>query len=353
MASNKKRKVRLNKKGKIVVLVAVILGVIIGFGVPSYIGSCYKALNTADETVTTVVIPSGSGTEAIGSILEESGIINSGFKFKLASKFEGNDGKYKAGTYALSPSMDAITIMDIIISGDSDGNTTRFTIPEGVTVREVAQILSDKNLINYDVFMDELEHGDFDYDFVKDLPAGENRLEGYLYPETYEIYTDASEHDIINKMLAQYDKVVTDEYYKQAKAMGYSMYDIITIASIIEEETLYKAERPIVASVIYNRLNIGQKLQVCVSVQYALPEHKEELTYKDLEIESPYNTYKYAGLPPGPICSPSISSIEAALNPADTDYYYYVLSDKNDGSHNFSNTYSEFQQNKQNYKDSL
>lgn len=351
MARNTKRKAK--KKGKIIILVAIILGVIVGVGVPSYISSCYKAFNTADDTTQLVVIPSGSGTETIGNILEESGIINSGFKFKLASKFEGNDGKYKAGTYALSPSMDVVTIMDMIISGDSDENTTRFTIPEGVTIKEVAQILSDKNLINYDAFIDEIEHGDFDYDFVKDLPAGENRLEGYLYPETYEIYTNASEHDIINKMLAQYDKLVTDEHYKQAKAMGYSMYDIITIASIIEEETLYKAERPLVASVIYNRLNIGQKLQVCVSVQYALPEHKEELTYEDLEIESPYNTYKYAGLPPGPICSPSISSIEAALNPADTDYYYYVLSEKNDGSHNFSNSYSEFQQNKQNYKNSL
>lgn len=351
MARNTKRKAK--KKGKIIILVAIILGVIVGVGVPSYIGSCYKAFNTADDTTKLVVIPSGSGTETIGNILEESGIINSGFKFKLASKFEGNDGKYKAGTYALSPSMDVVTIMDMIISGDSDENTTRFTIPEGVTIKEVAQILSDKNLINYDAFIDEIEHGDFDYDFVKDLPAGENRLEGYLYPETYEIYTNASEHDIINKMLAQYDKLVTDEHYKQAKAMGYSMNDIITIASIIEEETLYKAERPLVASVIYNRLNIGQKLQVCVSVQYALPEHKEELTYEDLEIESPYNTYKYAGLPPGPICSPSISSIEAALNPADTDYYYYVLSEKNDGSHNFSNSYSEFQQNKQNYKNSL
>lgn len=351
--ANKKTKMRLNKRGKIVVTVAVVIAALIGFAVPSYIGSCYKALDKSSDAIISVSIPTGSGTEAIGNILEENNVIKDAFKFKLASKFEGNDGKYKAGEYQLSPSMDIVTIMDIIISGDSEGNTTRFTIPEGVTIREVAEILSSKNLINYDVFMDELANGDFDYDFVKSLPKGENRLEGYLYPETYEIYTNATEHDIINKMLAQYDKLVTDEHYAKAKKMGYSMYDIITIASIIEEETLYKSERPVVASVLYNRLAIDMPLQVCVSVQYALPEHKEALTNEDLKIDSPYNTYINTGLPPGPICSPSISSIEAALNPDTTDYYYYVLSEKNDGSHNFSNTYAEFLENKGNYKNSL
>lgn len=311
--------------------------------------------NPYDESMTetvTVDIPTGSGTEAIGEILQSNGLISSSQKFKLLSRLEGNDGKYKAGSYLLSPSMSSQQMMEIIISGDS--NTCRFTIQEGLTAEQTADKLAADNLINKDAFMAEIQNGSFDYRFMTLIPSDkENILEGFLYPETYEIFTTASEHDIIDKMLSQFDKLVTDEYYDRAAELGYDMYQIVTIASLIERETLFTDERPVVASVIYNRLAINMPLQIDATVQYALPEHKSRLNNNDLKVNSPYNTYEHTGLPPGPICSPSISSIEAALYPESTNYYYYVLSAQNNGSHKFSNTYEEFLKNKREYINSL
>lgn len=340
-------------KGKFYNLATIVLVVII-----LLVGSCIyyinnlgNPLNTENTQILAVSIPQGSGTNAIGQILQDNNIISSASKFKLLSKIEGNDGKYKAGEYSLSPAMTVQQIMGIIISGES--NTSRFTIPEGLTVKQTAEKLASKNLINTDAFMSEIQSGNFDYKFMTLLPNNENRLEGFLYPETYDTYTTSSEHDIINRMLSQFDKLVIDEYYTRAGEMGYDMYKIITIASLIERETLVSSEKPTVASVIYNRLSINMPLQIDATVQYALPEHKDRLDYKDLQIDSPYNTYQNTGLPPGPICSPSIDSIKAALYPGDTNYYYYVLSAEKNGSHKFSNTYEEFLTNKKEYINSL
>ncbi|MFV0517577.1 MAG: endolytic transglycosylase MltG [Aminipila sp.] len=330
------------------IIAAVALTIIGGM---YYVSSLANPLDENNTQTVAINIPSGSGTGAIGEILESNNIIASANKFKLLSKLEGNDGKYKAGEYTLSSSMNSKQIMQIIISGDS--NTGRFTIQEGLTVKQTADKLAEKNLINVDEFMKEAQYGSFDYKFMSLLPNNENRLEGFLYPETYEVYTTATEHDVINKMLSHFDKVVTDDYYKRAKQMGYDMYRIITIASLIERETLVSDEKAQVASVIYNRLAINMPLQIDATVQYALPSHKDRLDYNDLQIDSPYNTYQNTGLPPGPICSPSIDSIKAALYPADTNYYYYVLSPAKNGSHNFSNTYEEFLKNKKAYLNSL
>ncbi|WP_164914370.1 endolytic transglycosylase MltG [Aminipila luticellarii] len=316
-----------------------------------YMQNLGKPFDKNNTKAIAVNIPQGSGTSTIGQILEEKKVISSTNKFKLLSKIDGNDGKYKAGEYSLSPSMPLEQIMEIIISGDS--NTSRFTIPEGLTIKETADRLAAKNLINKDAFLSEVKSGTFDYRFISLLPNTENRLEGFLYPETYDIYTTASEHEIIGKMLDQFDKLVPEEYYTRASEMGYDMYKIITIASLIEKETLVSSEKPVVASVIYNRLAVNMPLQIDATVQYALPEHKERLNYKDLEVDSPYNTYQNTGLPQGPICSPGIDSIKAALYPANTNYYYYVLSAEKNGSHKFSNTYEEFLKNKNAYVHSL
>jgi len=334
-------------------ITAVISAVIIVLIASSvfYISTLGNPLNKESTELVAVSIPPGSGTKTIGQILQKNKIISSAAKFKLLSKMKGNDGKYKAGEYSLSASMPVEEIMEIIISGDS--NTSRFTIPEGLTVKQTAEKLSANNLINRDTFMSELQYGTFDYKFMPLLPNSSNRLEGFLYPETYDIYTTASEHEIINKMLAHFDKLVLDEYYTRAAEMGYDMYKIITIASLIERETLVSSEKPTVASVIYNRLAINMPLQIDAAVQYALPEHKERLDDNDLQVDSPYNTYQNTGLPPGPICSPGIESIKAALYPADTNYYYYVLSPEKNGSHKFSHTYEEFLKNKNAYIKSL
>ncbi|QHI73694.1 endolytic transglycosylase MltG [Aminipila terrae] len=340
-------------KGKIfnIIVIISVLVVILTGSIFYYVSNLGKPFDKNNTRAVAVNIPPGSGTGTIGQILQKNRIISSANNFKLLSKMDGNDGKYKAGEYSLSPSMTIEQIMKIIISGDS--NTGRFTIPEGLTLKETAEKLAAKNLINKESFMSEAQYGTFNYKFMSLLPNNANRLEGFLYPETYDIYTTASEHEIINKMLAQFDKLVTDEYYNRATAMGYDMYKIITIASLIEKETLVSSEKATVASVIYNRLAINMPLQIDAAVQYALPEHKDRLDYNDLQVNSPYNTYQNTGLPPGPICSPGIDSIKAALYPADTNYYYYVLSAEKNGSHKFSNTYEEFLKNKKAYIKSL
>ncbi|MBN7772451.1 endolytic transglycosylase MltG [Clostridium aminobutyricum] len=332
-------------------IVLIVLIVIISGAVSLYLGKAAKPLN-ADTTDTVLIsIPSGSGTGTIAEILVSNKIINSASNFKLLSKIEGNDGKFKAGSYSLSPSMSYQEIVDSLISGNSA--TTRFTIPEGLTLSETADRLADKNLINTDAFMKAAESSNFDYKFMSLLPNGSNRLEGFLYPETYDVFTNASEEDILIRMLSQFDKLVTEEYYTRAAELGYDMYDIVTIASLIEKETRVSAERATVASVIYNRMAINMPLQIDATVQYALGNHKERLDYNDTEVDSPYNTYQHIGLPPGPICSPSIDSIKAALYPDTTNYYYYVLKPEMNGAHNFSNTYEEFLKNKKAYLKAL
>jgi len=198
-----------------------------------------------------------------------------------------------------------------------------------------------------------MENRSFDYAFMNGLPSGSDRLEGFLFPETYEIYVSATAHDIVDKMLSQFDKVFTEDCYKRAEELGMSVRDIITIASIIEREARIDEDRSLVASVIYNRLDINMSLQMCSTVQYILGDPKAVLSTADTQIDHPYNTYQNPGLPPGPICSPGEASIMAALYPADTDYIYFVVSEKLDGSHAFSSNYNQFLKDKEAYQNAL
>jgi UPF0755 protein len=240
-------------------------------------------------------------------------------------------------------------IIALIKKGSGSENVTRFTIPEGYSLEQTIDVIVSKGLSSKEELLSEIANGDFDYRFIDDLPAGENRLEGFLYPETYEVYKDASAHDILDKMLGQFNKVFLPKYYDQAKADGMTVYEVVIIGSLIEREASHDSDRPIIAGVIANRIEKGMKLELCASVQYLLGENREFLRKSDLAIDSPYNTYLYGGLPPGPICSPRIASITAALEPDDNDYLYYVLKPELDGHHNFSADYSKFLKDKDAY----
>lgn len=342
------RSTKRRKNSKLIILIViVVIALVIVAGFNLYLANGLKPVNSTDTSTIGVEIPQGSGTGNIAVILSDNNLINDVTVFKLQSKLKGNDGKYKAGNFVLSPSMTMNEIMNIIIEGKQQ--TKRFTIPEGYDIKKVAEKLSAEGFIDYDTFMKEIEFGEFDYDFLVDAPAGPDRLEGYLYPETYDIFEDATEKDIINRMLSQFDKLFTQEYYDRAAGLNMDINEVVTIASLIERETRVKDEKALVASVIKNRIDQGRPLEIDATIQYALGETKERLFYSDLEIDSPYNTYKIKGLPPGPICSPSIDSIYAALHPADTDYLYYVLDPSLNGTHNFSASYEEFLKNKDNY----
>lgn len=343
-----KRRIKIKNMKRLMIssivgIAVIVLACLMVFNL--YISNEGKAIDPNNTELVTITIPTGTGTGGIANILMNNYLIDNVNVFKLQSKSKGFDGKFKAGEYALSPSMSMNEMMEILVTGNV--KTMRFTIPEGYDIKRTIEKLSSQGLINPDVFANEIESGIFDYDFLRDAPAGANRLEGYLFPETYDIYTTATEHQIIDKLLSQFNKEFIEEYYHRAEELGMNINEVITLASIIEREARVPEDRPIISSVFHNRLDIGMPLQSCATVQYILGEQKPVLSTKDTQIKSSYNTYLNSGLPPGPIASPGADSIYAALYPADTDYIYFLA--KGDGSHVFSITYDQFLRDKAKY----
>ncbi len=295
-----------------------------------------------------VDIPMGSDTNAIADILGKEGIINKPQVFKLVSKLNGYDGRYQAGTHVLKKGLDLDTIMNILIGKPE---SVKITIPEGLTYKQIVKTFVKKGLAIEDKFDFSMKYEKYDFDFVKQIKNVNNRefmLEGYLFPDTYEFAMNASEKTIITVMLQNFDNKLTKEHYKRAKELGMSMDEIITLASIIEREANTSNDRRLVSAVFHRRLKSNdanlRKLQSCATIQYVFlnTEGKvhEKLTYEDTTIDSPYNTYIHAGLPPGPICSPGMDSINAALYPdEDTEYMFFIA--KGDGTTKFTKTYAE------------
>lgn len=294
---------------------------------------------SADSEIITVEIPRGSSTSEIARILKEENLIKSDLAFKILNKLLQTDGKIKAGTYSLNGSMTAEDIIDTLVNGQVITDSIKFTIPEGFEFRQIADRLEEKGLINKERFIEVANHGDFSYKFLEDIEKGDSRLEGFLFPDTYEVDKNVTEEELIKKMLDRFDEIFIEDYYKKASQMDMSINEIVTLASIIEREAKLDEERPLVSSVFHNRMEKSMLIQSCATVQYILGERKPNLTYDDLAIDSPYNTYKYNGLPPKPIASPGKSSIVAALYPEESDYLFFVL-DEN-GKHIFTETYQE------------
>lgn len=350
MTTRKKKNKRNKKK---LFLPLMILGIIalavIGLNAYLFVGGQPVDPQSGDSIV--LEIPEGSGTAQIAAVLEENQLIKSGMVFRIKSKISSYDGKFKAGTYTFSQEMAMKEIMDIIMGGRSIGET--FQIIEGLNLKQVADSLEEQGIVDADEFLDEAENGTFDYAFMKYLPDGPKRLEGFLFPNQYEAPINADAHQIIDIMLNQFDKVFPEKDYAKADLLGMDVYDIVVVASLIEREVRDDAERPKVASVVYNRLEQGMRLEFCSTVQYILGEPQAILSIADTQIESPYNTYLHEGLPPGPICSPGEAAINAALEPADTTYLYFVLKSGDATTHNFSSTYDDFLKDKEVYKATL
>lgn len=356
MARRKRKKSSFNA-----VLIFLIIIVIIAIAVLLVFRS-YKNYNdvcdpTNDEYYEITVEP-GMTSNGIAKLLEYNGIIRSAERFKIRAKLSHIDQSFMAGNYRLSPSMSTDEIYYALQNATREEVT--FSIPEGFYIRQVAAKLVKDGLIETEQDFYKACEDDYDYDFIpneKDcaadptgtLSARANRLEGYLFPNTYNVFKGASAHDIINKMLFEFEK----EFVSLENKTNFTTQQIITIASLIERETKVASERELVSSVIRNRLNDGMKLQFCSSVQYSLGENKTRLLYSDLDIDTPYNTYLYSGLPVGPIASPGKASIEAALNPANTNYLYFVLKGDGSGSHQFAESYKAFSNYKQDYLNAI
>ena len=295
-----------------------------------------------DGDLVTISVPQGASTESIGKILKENELIKSVNIFKLRAHMDDNGARMNYGTFKLHKGMCIPDIIDTLAGTYSYRPTVTFTVPEGFSVQQIAERAEDLGLSEKDDFLEAL-NDDYDYGFLKNVPEVEGahyRLQGFLYPETYEFYTDASAHDIIDKMLGQFEKEIKD-----LKIKGKDIYEIVTVASLLEREALLDSEMPTIAGVIYNRIEKGMRLQIDATVQYAVTKGEyniNRVTYKDLEIDSPYNTYKIDTLPVGPISSVSINALKAAANPEKHEYlYYHTDTVKNDGSHIFTKTYSE------------
>ncbi len=283
----------------------------------------------------------------VSAELYNKGLIKYRKLFQIFAKLMKAENKIEPGVYTLSSKLDYNAMVHAMHQSHSsfeERATVKVTIPEGKTLKQTFQILAEHGVCPYETLLECSADYEFKYDFLEDLPYGsETRLEGYLFPDTYEFFAPSDPEEAIEKFLDNFKSKVTAEMRAQAADHGYTLHQIVTVASLVEMEAGKETERATIASVIYNRLNSSYYpyLQIDATIQYALEERKESLTYEDLEIDSPYNTYKYTGLPPGPIANPGLASIRAALAPEDTGYYFYALNKS--GSHNFFATQSQFE----------
>ncbi|ASA26163.1 aminodeoxychorismate lyase [Paenibacillus donghaensis] len=327
-------------------LIIVLLAAAAGGGA-WYIWNGMSPVEPAGPAVT-FTIEKGMGSADIADLLEENGIIRNSLLFKGYLKWTKEGSSFKAGTYTAAPGDSYDQLITRLNTGDVvKKETVVFTIPEGYTAKQVAAKLAADWKLEPAVFLEIINSGKaLQETELLGIPQEEqvlHRLEGYLFPETYELVKESTPQQVVEAMLQQLDKKLEQIPDWQAKLdkRGLTLHQLLTVASLVEREVVVESERPLVAGVIYNRLKKDQKLEIDATVQYLLDKQKDRLLYKDLEVESPYNTYKHTGLPPGPISNPGLASIQAALEPEATEYFYYVT--KKDGSqgHLFGKTYKE------------
>ena len=321
---------------------------------------------TAEEETVTVTVPENATMSQVTDILMDKGLIHYRWLFSLYCMISGAEAKIDPGTYELNTIYDYHALINGMIATAENRATVEVTIPEGYEADDIFTLLEEKGVCTVDKLQEAAANYEFDYDFLKDLDYGDyRRLEGYLFPDTYEFYMDDDPENVLAKFLRNFNNKITDEMYaaltelntdlqaKMEKA-GFTeaeiadaqltFHDIIIVASLVEKETYRSSESGLIASVIYNRLcsKTYPCLNIDATIQYVLPERKEVLTNADKAVISPYNTYTNAGLPVGPISNPGISSIRAALYPMETDYYFYAP-DPDAVNHRFFETAYEYQ----------
>lgn len=286
-------------------------------------------------------IDQGCSPREISALLKEKDIIRHHELFYQWMKIFDEPQAIQAGQYVIETPITNVELMSQLKKGFIAKQALRITFPEGLKVDQVIKRFTEEGLGDEARFRELCNSDQWDYDFLPEnrVPDIDYRLEGFLYPDTYDFYLDASEEDMIKKMLDRFDEIYSSEDRARAKELDMTDFQVITMASVIEKEAKLATERSIIAGVFYNRLQTNMALQSCATVQYLFEEPKEVLLIVDTEIESPYNTYLHTGLPPGPIASPGRGAIEAALWPDEHDYYYFVAND--DGSHDFNKTYGQ------------
>jgi UPF0755 protein len=323
--------------GAVGLLVLLLLLLLVAFGGGAYY--LWASGASGESQPVTVEIPDGATASDVAEILEGKNVIRSGLAFRVVARFRGLGSSIGAGRYVLQTNMRLEEALDVLEAGPIV-ETFMVTIPEGLRLEQVADRVAEDLGLDGKRFLGSAESGE--HALPPYLPEGTPTVEGFLFPKTYEFTKDVTEDQFIQRLLEQFGDEVSDLDWKRAGQLGLDPYEVVIVASLIEREAMVDKERPTIASVIYNRLRQEMLLQIDATVQYALPEHKNRLTYEDYEFPSPYNTYLNPGLPPTPIASPSLASLQAALQPADTDFLFYLVVDAGTGRHAFAETYQEF-----------
>ena len=285
------------------------------------------------DSMEKVRIDQGTTLSNISDKLNKRGLVSNKWVFKFLIKIKGLEKSMQAGTFRLSNVHTNNEVINNIVFGSPDRK--KITFLEGWNMNQVARHLSKELDFNYSEVIKLLS----DEELIRDLQINSNTLEGYLFPETYYFFEGVDKTSVIKRLVKEHKKFWNNANLSKADSLGFTPYEIITLASIIEGEAIYDSERSIISAVYHNRIKIGMKLQADPTVQYIIDDGPRRLLNKDLRIKSPYNTYIYQGLPPGPINSPGKQSLIAALSPQDNDYLYFVA--KGDGYHTFSRNEKE------------
>ena len=289
-----------------------------------------------------IEIKPGATTQGISRKLQSAGVIGNATAFRAYARIIGADGQLKAGVYDLTTGMPVSSVLDALKAGPSVTYAT-VTIPEGFVIDQIAERFEKQAGIPKAEFAKLAKSGAPQFAGKHPYLAAAYRgsLEGYLFPKTYRVKEGSSAREVIEMMLDQFDREIALVDVDRATAAGLSLNQLVTLASMIERESRLDSERPLISSVIHNRLRTGSFLKIDATIQYVLGNNRFRLTNEDTKIDSPYNTYTRKGLPPGPISSPGLKSLEAAVAPAKTQLLYYVLTGK-DGSHTFTTDFAEF-----------
>lgn len=308
----------------------------------------YSRESTEGGTEITVQVPKGSSTRSVGKILKQEGVIRYETPFLVKMYFSDYRGKLRYGEFALSDTMSLDEVIRILSTQGAQKKEASFTMPEGYSIEMTAEKLEKENVMPATEFLEAVDKAAEGFLYADVLPGEDQvfyRLQGYLYPDTYFISENMTGEALVNKMLEEFLNNFDEERQKKAQEMGMTVEEVLIRASMVQKETEKEEEYPLVAGVINNRLAKGMKLQFDSTTVYAMTNGLygvKRVTYDDLKLESPYNTYQVEGLPIGPICSPSLAAIDAVLNPAQHNYLYFQMDqEKNDGSNLFFETYQE------------
>ncbi len=312
-----------------IVMPLIILGLLIAMSI-----FLYLATPPNSQKIHKIIhIEPGASFAEVAGILKGEGIIKDVARFSLLARYHQGTRRIKAGEYYLHTSMLPLEVLDVLVKGEVIEHPT--TIPEGYNIYQIADLLDDAGLVDREKFLEMC----FDRTLISDFGIEGDSLEGYLFPDTYLMPGNISERVIIELMVARFREVYVGKYTERSRELGLTEKEVLTLASIIEKETGQSWERPLISAVFQNRLKKRIRLQSDPTSVYGIPDFTGRIRKKHLKRKSPYNTYRYGGLPPGPIANPGEASIKAVLYPAKVNYLYFVS--KNNGTHHFSDNLRE------------